>query len=245
MSSVDSSWYPYCRHYFQFLPKDLHTLFNSALKYIQKYSPSPPSPSHLCACLYFPLTIKLLHTPPILIFSLYISTIFWKRTCQNLPHFHYCFVLRTQSDCIHKEQLDYWLGKWLNFVRDRSISLIPTRHGAYSHAVPWAPRPYAERAQAQIRLVCMPNNGNIFMLIVSNSVLNYSAHIQIFYYRKIYELYILLFSIFSALILVLKVWYYPKSFVADNVDWTLRWAYHTYIINKIKVIKNITNIILL
>jgi hypothetical protein len=44
-------------------------------------------------------------------------------------------------------------------LRDRSISLIPTRHGKHSHAVPRAPRPYAERAQARIRQVSMPNIG--------------------------------------------------------------------------------------
>jgi hypothetical protein len=39
--------------------------------------------------------------------------------------------------------------------RDRSIS----RHGMYSHTVPRAPRPYAERAQARMRQVSMLNNG--------------------------------------------------------------------------------------
>jgi hypothetical protein len=47
----------------------------------------------------------------------------------------------------------------VDLARDRSISLIPTRHRTYSHAVPRAPRPYAERAQARIRQVSMPNNG--------------------------------------------------------------------------------------
>jgi hypothetical protein len=46
--------------------------------------------------------------------------------------------------------------------RDRSISLIPTRHGCT--ATPCRerlalPHPYAERAQAQIRLVPMSNKG--------------------------------------------------------------------------------------
>src|SRR5882672_3856957 len=36
----------------------------------------------------YPLINQLLHTPPRSTFSLCISTTYWKRTCQNLPHFH-------------------------------------------------------------------------------------------------------------------------------------------------------------
>src|SRR5882762_3954351 len=58
--------------------ENLHTPFNGTLIYILP-STHPP---------IYPLITQLLHTPPKLTFSLCISTTFWKRTCQNLPHFH-------------------------------------------------------------------------------------------------------------------------------------------------------------
>src|SRR5882724_13200593 len=61
--------------------------FNGTLIYINV--PAHP-PTKLPIYL---LTIQLLHTPPRLTFSLCISTTFWKRTCQNLPHFHSSILL--------------------------------------------------------------------------------------------------------------------------------------------------------